>query len=126
VLSGSELDPCHPQEENVERGALQIYRTLTSAICGRICKPHKWKPCCGITFPFATALYVAPLCPAGHLPRKEGDFALVDGFANGQRRRISAGNAAGAISPLAGEMSGRTEGGVKGTSIAILGQDMLR
>ncbi|RWM14238.1 MAG: lytic murein transglycosylase, partial [Mesorhizobium sp.] len=52
-----------------------------------------------------------PLCPAGHLPRKGGDR---------MSRRVSptisvAGCPAGPklpISPLAGEMSGRTEGGV--------------
>ncbi len=43
-------------------------------------------------------LYVAPLCPAGHLPGERGDYA---------RRQCRP------ISPLAGEMSGRTEGGVK-------------
>ncbi len=54
--------------------------------------------------------YVAPLCPAGHLPRKGGDQ---------RSERLSpiadvAGQAAAPkqlISPLAGEMSGRTEGG---------------
>ncbi len=52
-----------------------------------------------------------PLWPAGHLPRKGGDRMV---------RWLSpitsvAGCAAGSklpISPLAGEMSGRTEGGV--------------
>ncbi|TPL45738.1 hypothetical protein FJ957_18280 [Mesorhizobium sp. B2-4-6] len=56
------------------------------------------------------ALYGAPLCPAGHLPLKGGDQTS---------RRLSpiidiAGCAAGPklpISPRAGEMSGRTEGG---------------
>ncbi|RWB52433.1 MAG: hypothetical protein EOQ47_26040 [Mesorhizobium sp.] len=53
-----------------------------------------------------------PLCPAGHLPRKGGDrtsrrpspIASVTGWA--PRSKLP-------ISPLAGEMSGRTEGGVK-------------
>jgi hypothetical protein len=56
--------------------------------------------------------YVAPLWPAGHLPRKGGDHS---------RRRPSTCNerkGAGAmverlISPLAGEMAGRPEGGAK-------------
>ncbi|PSJ58345.1 hypothetical protein C7I84_15380 [Mesorhizobium ephedrae] len=53
-----------------------------------------------------------PLCPAGHLPRKGGDWptALISPIANG------AGTAARStllISPLAGEMSGRTEGGAE-------------
>ncbi|GLS38952.1 hypothetical protein GCM10010869_45490 [Mesorhizobium tianshanense] len=58
------------------------------------------------------APYGAPLCPAGHLPHLGGDW---------MSRRLSpitdvAGWAAGTelpISPLVGEMSGRTEGGAK-------------
>ncbi|RWC24399.1 MAG: hypothetical protein EOS56_13390 [Mesorhizobium sp.] len=53
-----------------------------------------------------------PLWPAGHLPRKGGDrlvrwlspITSVAGWAT--RLKLP-------ISPLAGEMSGRTEGGVK-------------
>ncbi|TPN36599.1 hypothetical protein FKO01_08500 [Mesorhizobium sp. B2-3-3] len=53
-----------------------------------------------------------PLWPAGHLPRKGGDqlIAMVSPITGG------AGWAAGSkppISPLAGEMAGRPEGGVK-------------
>ncbi|RUX29246.1 hypothetical protein EOA13_14250 [Mesorhizobium sp. M7A.F.Ca.US.011.01.1.1] len=51
-----------------------------------------------------------PLCPAGHLPRKGGDRMSF--------RLSLTSNVAGwaaisklPISPLAGEMSGRTEGG---------------
>ncbi|RWD88620.1 MAG: lytic murein transglycosylase [Mesorhizobium sp.] len=51
-----------------------------------------------------------PLCPAGHLPRKGGDrlpqfpspIAGAAKFVPSQKLLIS---------PLAGEMSGRTEGG---------------
>ena len=54
------------------------------------------------------ARYVAPLCPAGHLPHKGGDRQY--------QRRLSAGDwrkpCGRLISPLVGEMSGRT-GGVK-------------
>ncbi|TPN29085.1 lytic murein transglycosylase [Mesorhizobium sp. B2-3-3] len=51
-----------------------------------------------------------PLCPAGHLPRKGGDrisrrFSQITNVA-----RRAAGSKL-PISPLAGEMSGRTEGG---------------
>ena len=53
-----------------------------------------------------------PLCPAGHLPRKGGDWQLRRQFLPGKlcnwrkpRRHL--------ISPLAGEMSGRTEGGAQ-------------
>ncbi|EBW1603968.1 hypothetical protein E0990_24450 [Salmonella enterica subsp. enterica serovar Virchow] len=56
---------------------------------------------------------VTPLCPAGHLPLKGGDHArhLRPSFFNAGDwrkpwRRL--------ISPLEGEMSGRTEGGSKG------------
>ena len=59
-----------------------------------------------------SALYGAPLCPAGHLPLKGGDRQL--------RRRRSSCNVEDwrsrrrrPISPLEGEMSGRTEGGAK-------------
>ncbi|RWE27184.1 MAG: lytic murein transglycosylase, partial [Mesorhizobium sp.] len=52
----------------------------------------------------------APLCPAGHLPLKGGDWQL--------KRRISPSDVGDwrrwmrqPISPLVGEMSGRTEGG---------------
>ena len=54
----------------------------------------------------------APLCPAGHLPRKGGDrpSAASRQFCNAEDWRKPSGRP---ISPLAGEMSGRTEGGVK-------------
>jgi hypothetical protein len=59
-----------------------------------------------------SVLYGAPLCPAGHLPHEGGDQLL---------RRLSpiviVANLGGRpkllISPLVGEMSGRTEGGVR-------------
>jgi len=54
----------------------------------------------------------APLCPAGHLPLKGGDrlAALFSPITNiaGKARRLQL-----PISPLEGEMSGRTEGGAK-------------
>ncbi|TPK70282.1 hypothetical protein FJ527_28775 [Mesorhizobium sp. B2-4-18] len=51
-----------------------------------------------------------PLWPAGHLPRKEGDRQLrlrcfCRGAGDWRKRKRHP------ISPLAGEMSGRTEGG---------------
>ena len=55
-----------------------------------------------------------PLCPAGHLPLKGGDYAGIVARAKLQGFRGRAGGTAGSISPLEGEMSGRTEGGVKG------------
>ncbi|PSJ56741.1 hypothetical protein C7I84_19750 [Mesorhizobium ephedrae] len=63
------------------------------------------------------ALLRTPLCPAGHLPRKGGDWQLHSPrfFSNACDRRNQSGRP---ISPLAGEMSGpfdklRTEGGAK-------------
>ncbi|RWB51800.1 MAG: hypothetical protein EOQ47_28575 [Mesorhizobium sp.] len=54
-----------------------------------------------------------PLCPAGHLPRKGGDWlsSMLSPIADVAGRAPSAKLS---ISPLAGEMSGRTEGGVTG------------
>jgi hypothetical protein len=65
-----------------------------------------------------TALYVAPLCPAGHLPHKGGDrpaarLSPIAGVAEG------AVDAKLPISPLVGEMSGRTEGGNVGREAAV-------
>ena len=55
-------------------------------------------------------LYITPLCPAGHLPLKGGDRQL--GFPRHLRSRGDWRNPYGQlISPLEGEMSGRTEGG---------------
>jgi len=62
--------------------------------------------------------HVAPLCPAGHLPRKGGDrpaarfspLTNVAGSCEALRQSISS---------LAGEMSGRTEGGAKGTALPV-------
>ena len=52
----------------------------------------------------------APLCPAVHLPRKGGDRQLQASPLFLQRRRLAKPSGR-PISPLAGEMSGRTEGG---------------
>ncbi|RVD58956.1 hypothetical protein EN828_18980 [Mesorhizobium sp. M2D.F.Ca.ET.185.01.1.1] len=54
----------------------------------------------------------APLCPAGHLPHKGGDWQLRrrPPFCHAGDWRKSARHL---ISPQAGEMSGRTEGGAK-------------
>ena len=54
----------------------------------------------------------APLCPAGHLPHMGGDQ-----MSRGLSPVFNAVRLSGApklpISPLVGEMSGRTEGGAK-------------
>ena len=51
-----------------------------------------------------------PLCPAGHLPRKGGDrlYVLFSPISNVARSKPSVRLP---ISPLAGEMAGRPEGG---------------
>ncbi|TGQ64188.1 hypothetical protein EN829_020390 [Mesorhizobium sp. M00.F.Ca.ET.186.01.1.1] len=62
------------------------------------------------------ALYGAPLCPAGHLPLKWGDWpslrlSQIFGVAemSGAPTRL--------ISPLEGEMSGRTEGAPQNSAV---------
>ncbi len=57
-----------------------------------------------------------PLCPAGHLPHKGGDWLEAAVSPNNERcelRNVSGVRSSGhlSISPLVGEMSGRTEGG---------------
>ncbi len=66
--------------------------------------------------PARPAFYAAPLCPAGHLPRKGGDWlsSPIPPLANVAR---SCEALKLPISPLAGEMSGRTEGGAKGATL---------
>ncbi|RWN59651.1 MAG: lytic murein transglycosylase [Mesorhizobium sp.] len=51
-----------------------------------------------------------PLCPAGHLPLKGGDWQLHWRRLPYQRWRLAKAKGQ-PISPLEGEMSGRTEGG---------------
>ena len=58
----------------------------------------------------------APLCPAGHLPHKGGDqlgARSSDHIHRPQKREFREGAKVRplVISPLVGEMSGRTEGG---------------
>ncbi|TGQ16904.1 hypothetical protein EN809_005220 [Mesorhizobium sp. M2E.F.Ca.ET.166.01.1.1] len=53
-----------------------------------------------------------PLWPAGHLPRKGGDRTS-RGLSPNLNVAASSEASKLPISPLAGEMSGRTEGGVK-------------
>ncbi|TIX21207.1 MAG: hypothetical protein E5V35_30205, partial [Mesorhizobium sp.] len=63
-----------------------------------------------VAHPAKSALRAAPLCPAGHLPLKGGDWLVA--------RLSLITNVAGRappvklpISPLEGEMAGRPEGG---------------
>jgi len=53
---------------------------------------------------------VTPLCPAGHLPHKGGDWLAAKAFPLLQRSRW-AKRLHDSISPLVGEMPGRAEGG---------------
>ncbi|QRM48773.1 hypothetical protein F3Y33_05300 [Rhizobium sp. BG6] len=50
---------------------------------------------------------ITPLCPAGHLPLKGGDRQVAIFHSHNDR---GANGRAHPISPLEGEMSGRTEG----------------
>ncbi|NKL13855.1 hypothetical protein ELH72_12315 [Rhizobium ruizarguesonis] len=57
-----------------------------------------------------------PLCPAGHLPHRWGDWIGAPASPNNHRRSRQSGTWAGRscrlpISPLVGEMPGRAEGG---------------
>jgi precorrin-3B synthase len=58
-----------------------------------------------------TAPYVAPLCPAGHLPHEGGDQPSRPPSPSSNIAEKMPAQAAGVISPLVGEMSGRTERG---------------
>ncbi|POO57070.1 hypothetical protein CTT39_07290 [Agrobacterium rosae] len=55
-----------------------------------------------------------PLCPAGHLPHKEGDRLGVLTSLQSQHQRWSRG-CRDSISPPVGEMAGRPEGGERHT-----------
>ncbi|MBB2973387.1 hypothetical protein FHU14_003916 [Mesorhizobium sp. RMAD-H1] len=52
-----------------------------------------------------------PLCPTGHLPLKGGDWLTRRSAFILQRLRLVPNGPDSVISPLEGEMSGRTEGG---------------
>ena len=64
--------------------------------------------------------YVAPLCPAGHLPHKGGDrmasmvSPVLDLAGWSEKSTLP-------ISPPVGEMSGRTEGGAKECGLVAVG-----
>jgi ApbE superfamily uncharacterized protein (UPF0280 family) len=69
---------------------------------------------CGNALPEKTTPLHTPLCPAGPLPLKGGDNAGRDLGLYFAASAIGAGMGVSVISPLEGEMSGRTEGGAKG------------
>ncbi len=54
---------------------------------------------------------ITPLCPAGHLPLKGGDWLARGSAFVLQRQRLALNADEGLISPLDGEMPGRAEGG---------------
>ncbi|PYE86742.1 hypothetical protein C7477_12034 [Phyllobacterium leguminum] len=55
---------------------------------------------------------LTPLCPAGHLPLKGGDYASIDVRHQSQALQNGGRGKCQPISPLEGEMPGRAEGGV--------------
>ncbi|PRD41819.1 lytic murein transglycosylase [Phyllobacterium phragmitis] len=55
---------------------------------------------------------LTPLCPAGHLPLKGGDWLARPSLPILQRLRLVPNVYEGIISPLEGEMAGKPEGGV--------------
>jgi ApbE superfamily uncharacterized protein (UPF0280 family) len=66
---------------------------------------------CGDGFVEMAVLHRTPLCPAGHLPHKGGDQLSFRSSPIAHIADRATAEAVGAISPLVGEMSGRTEGG---------------
>jgi hypothetical protein len=60
-------------------------------------------------------MWRTPLCPAGHLPHKEGDWL---GAPARSPLTVWQGAHSGSISPLVGEMPGRAEGGNPGAEAA--------
>jgi hypothetical protein len=67
-----------------------------------------------------TAWRDTPLCPAGHLPHKGGDWQdaasrpLIEHYQVIATLVCGDGNRHESISPLVGEMPGRAEGGIAG------------
>ncbi|PYE86418.1 hypothetical protein C7477_12511 [Phyllobacterium leguminum] len=66
---------------------------------------------------------LTPLCPAGHLPLKGGDYAFIDLRHQSPTSQDEGRASCQPISPLEGEMSGRTEGGTVPPAFQI---EMLR
>ncbi|WP_245428710.1 penicillin-binding protein 1C [Phyllobacterium phragmitis] len=58
-----------------------------------------------------------PLCPAGHLPLKGGDYVFINARHQSQTSQNEGGELCQPISPLEGEMPGRAEGGAPSASI---------
>ena len=68
---------------------------------------------CGNALPEKLAPLRTPLCPGGHLPLKGGDRLSPGQSPISKAAEIDDGHCGRLISPLEGEMSGRTEGGAK-------------
>ncbi len=58
-----------------------------------------------------TAAPTTPLCPAGHLPLKGGDYAFINVEHQSHTLQNVCGGFYQPISPFEGEMPGRAEGG---------------
>jgi assimilatory nitrate reductase catalytic subunit len=69
------------------------------------------------------ALHATPLWPAGHLPRKGGD--RMSRLSSSIAEFIRMPPAQLPISPLAGEMAGRPEGGVTERKLSVLARSIL-
>ena len=65
--------------------------------------------------------YVAPLCPARHLPLKEGDHSVVCVRSQPPTRQGKTRAECRPISPHEGEICGRTEGGAKELRLRLIG-----
>ncbi len=60
-----------------------------------------------------------PLCPAGHLPLKGGDYTFIDVGTNRKRCRTRLERRVSQSPPLRGEMPGRAEGGYCPTHASV-------
>ena len=96
LLPKGEFDPALPPSQ--------------AAPAGRVANARRGEPDSILGF----EAFHTPLCPAGHLPLKGGDRLSAAPSPTSSVAGRAAKKAAGSISPLEGEMSGRTEGGVKG------------
>ncbi|RCS23539.1 lytic murein transglycosylase [Phyllobacterium salinisoli] len=61
----------------------------------------------------------APFCPAGHLPREGGDWPIRPSPSVPKHLRFLPNLHESVISPLAGEMAGRPEGGTVPPAIPV-------
>ncbi|WP_420959858.1 penicillin-binding protein 1C [Brucella sp. IR073] len=92
------------------RDLVQLYAGLANG--GRVVRLREY-------FPEKEGRDDTPLCPAGHLPLKGGDYAFIDARHQSSSLQNESEGPCKPISPLEGEMSGRTEGGIVAPTVPI-------